>query len=151
MTTAPSSAISTVAMRSSANKFFDRHYTIAKNGNIIEDIPEYGLTNDTLINLQMNNAVRDGCSLQYRFDSSSTANTSQGLPLPILAGTTTGSETHSFSVPLLNSLVSVTSEIFINIGRTSKLQLVFQTTGVLPITIDNAGGTTLTGIQSNPS
>ena len=98
MTTAPSSPISTVALRSSANSFFYRHYTIAQNGKIIEDISEYGLTNEKMINLPKSNAVRDGCALQYGFDSSSTANTSQGLPLPMLAGTNTESETHSFSV-----------------------------------------------------
>ena len=125
MTTAPSSAITTVALRSSANSFFDRHYTIAQNGNIIEDIPEYGLTNDTMINLQMNNAARDGCALQYGFDPSNSSNTSQGLPIAILGATTTGSETHSFSVHLLNSVVGVTADKFFNIGRTRKLQLVF--------------------------
>ena len=118
MITAPSSAITTAALRSSANSLFDRHYTFVQNGNIIEDIPEYGLKNDTIINLQMNNAVRDGCALHYRFDPSSSANTSQGLPLAILGATTTGSETHSFSVPLLNSVVGVPADKFFNIGRT---------------------------------
>jgi hypothetical protein len=149
VTTAASTAITNVALRSHANSFFDRQYTIAQNGNIVEDLTEYGLLNDTLINLQMNNAVRDGCALQYGFDPSSSANTSQGLPLPVLAGTSTGSETHSFSVPLVNSLIGVTADKFFNIGRTSKLQVVFQTAGILPITIDNAGGTTLTGSGVN--
>jgi len=106
-------------------------------------LTEYGLLNDTLINLQMNNSVRDGCALQYGFDPSSSNNASQGLPFPLLQGTATGSETHSFSVPLVNSLIGVTSDKFFNVGRTSRLQVVFQTTGVLPITIDNAGGSTL--------
>ena len=144
LTTAPSSGISNAALRSHANSFFDRQYTLAQNGNIVEDLTEYGLINDTLINLQMNNSVRDGVALQYGFDPSATGNTSQGLPLPILAGTNTGSETHSFSVPLINSLIGVTSDKFFNIGRTSKMQVVFQTAGILPITLDNTGGTLLT-------
>ena len=64
----------------------------------------------------MNNSVRDGVALQYGFDPS-TANTSQGLSLPILQGTTTGNESHSFSVPLINSLIGITSDKFFNIGE----------------------------------
>ena len=74
MTTAPSSAIPAACLRSNANLFFDRHYTIAKNGNQIEDITEYGLVNDTLLNLQINNSVRDGLALQYSLDPSSSKN-----------------------------------------------------------------------------
>jgi len=149
VTTAPSTAITSAQLRSHANSWFDRQYTVAQNGNIVEDLTEYGLLNDTLINLQMNNSVRDGCALQYGFDPSSSGNTSQGLPLPLLQGTATGSESHSFSVPLVNSLIGVTADKFFNIGRTSKLQVVFQTTGILPITFDNAGGTTLTSTGCN--
>ena len=98
---------------------------------------EYGLLNDTLIQLQMNNSVRDGVALQYGFDPS-TNNVSQGLPISILQGTTTGNEVHSFSVPLINSLVGVTADKFFNIGRTSKLQVVLQTAGVLPFTFDGS-------------
>jgi hypothetical protein len=142
---AASTAIPNVYLRSNANSFFDRSYTIAQNGNIVEDITEYGLVNDTLINLQMNNSVRDGLAIQYGFDPSMN-NVSQGIQLPVLAGTTSSaSESHSFSVPLVNSIVGITADKFFNIGRTSKLQVVFQTTGILPITFDNAGGTTLTG------
>lgn len=144
ITQAPSTAIGNAQLRSNANSFFDRSYTTAQNGNIVEDITEYGLINDTLINLQMNNSVRDGVALQYGMDPG-TGNTSQGVFLAILTGTTnTVSETHSFSVPLVNSLIGITADKFFNIGRTSKLQVVFQTTGILPITLDNAGGTTLT-------
>lgn len=97
----------------------------------------------------MNNSCRDGTALQYGFDPSSTGNTSQGLPLPVLGGTTAGSESHSFSVPLINSLIGVTADKFFNIGRTSKLQVVFQTAGILPITFDNATGTLLSSTGAN--
>jgi len=137
LVTAPSASIPVCQLRSHANSFFDRQYTIGQNGNILEDLTEYGLLNDTLINLQMNNSVRDGCAIQYGFDAS-TNNVSQGIALPILQGTTTGYETHSFSVPLINSLVGVTADKFFNIGRTSKLQVVLQTAGILPFTFDNS-------------
>jgi hypothetical protein len=149
VTTAGSTALGAGAcLRSHANSFFDRQYTVSQNGAIVEDLTEYGLLNDTLINLQMSNSVRDGVALQYGFDPS-TANTSQGISLPVLAGAATGSETHSFSVPLVNSLIGVTADKFFNIGRTSKLQVVFQTAGILPITFDNSGGTLLTGTGVN--
>lgn len=144
LTTAPSTAIPNVQLRSNCNSFFDRHYTIGPNGLILEDVNEYSLVADTLINLQMSNSDRDGCGLMYGFDTT-TAIVSQGTEIAILKGTTTGSESRAFSVPLLNSLVGVTAEKFFNIGRCPKLQLCFQTTGVLPFTIDNNGGTALTG------
>ena len=58
----PDFAPPVVQLRSHANSFFDRQYTLAQNGNIVEDLTEYGLINNTLINLQMNNSVRDGCA-----------------------------------------------------------------------------------------
>ena len=116
LSTAPNASIPICQLRSHANAFFDRQYTVGQNGNILEDLTEYGLLNDTLINLQMNNSVRDGCAIQYGFDAS-TNNVSQGLPISILQGTNTGNEVHSFSVPLINSLVGVTADKFFNIGE----------------------------------
>ena len=95
----------------------------------------------------MNNSVRDGVALQYGSEPSTNI-VSQGMPFRVLTSTTTGREIHSYSVPLINSLVGVTSQKFFNIGRTSKLQLVFQTAGILPITLDNTGGTTLSTAAS---
>ena len=43
---------------------------------------------------------------------------------------------------MVNSLIGVTADKFFNIGRTSKLQVVFQTAGVLPITLDHSTATT---------
>ena len=39
---------------------------------------EYGLINDTLIQLQMNNAVRNGVAQQYGFDESNYTSSSGG-------------------------------------------------------------------------
>ena len=125
-------------LRSSANAFFDRSYTVAQNGNILEDITEYGLINDTLLNLQMNNSVRDGVALQYGF-LSATGIESQGHQFSQLStnAAANANESHAYSVPLLNSLFGCTADKFFNIGRTSKLQLVMQTAPILPITIIN--------------
>lgn len=143
LTNAPATAIPHACLRSNANSFFDRHYTVGPNGNILEDINEYGLVSDTLLNLQMSNSDRDGLALMYGFNSAD-AITSQGINFPLLKQfAAAGNECHSFSVPLLNSLIGVTADKFFNVGRCPKLQLCFQTTGVLPFTISNAGGTAL--------
>ena len=78
-------------LRSGAYAWFDRMYIVSQNGTIVEDITEFGLVNDTLVSLQMNNAVRHGTALQYGFDSSdSTKMGCQGHKIAILAsGNTT--------------------------------------------------------------
>lgn len=124
-------------LRSHANSFFDRMYITSQNGQIIEDIQEYGLINDTLIALQMNNSVRDGIATQYGFASASTVE-SQGHQIAIFnnrALVASDNETHSYSVPLLSGSIGVLADKFLNIGRTSKLQLVLQTSSILPLSI----------------
>lgn len=140
-----SSAVTTGCLRSHANSFFDRMYITSQNGQIIEDIGEYGLVNDTLVNLQMNNSVRDGIATQYGF-SSLNAIDSQGHNIGVFtanAGLITGqSESHAYAVPLLSGSIGVLADKFLNIGRTSKLQVVLQTTSVLPLTIVTGTATT---------
>ena len=127
-------------LRGCGTSWFDRMYITSQNGQIIEDIGEFGLMNDTLIALQMNNAVRHGVANQYGFDSTdSTKLGSQGHKIPILSSTnttpaTTQTETHSYSIPLLSGVVGVLADKFLNVGRTSKLQVVLQTSNVIPIT-----------------
>jgi len=128
-------------LRSHANSFFDRMYVTSQSGTILEDIQEYSVVNDTLIALQMNNSVRDGIATQYGF-SASTAIESQGHPIAIFAGralTTGDNETHSYSVPLVSSVIGVTNSRFLNIGRTSKLQCILQTSNILPLSILTGG------------
>jgi len=132
-------AVTTSAyLRSNANSFFDRMYITSQNGQILEDITEYGLVNDLLINFQMNHAVRTGTAMQYGFDDTNNT-TSQGHSIStytpntgMAAGDTA---TYSYSVPILSGLVGVLADKFLNIGRTSKLQLVLQTSSILPITL----------------
>ena len=138
ITTAITAGAPAAYLRSNANSWFDRSYTTAQNGNIVEDLNEYGLLNDTLLNLQMNNSARDGLALQYGF-SSGTAVESQGHAIGVLSATSAigSNETHSYSVPLINSVIGCTADKFFNIGRTSKLQVVMNTTSILPFTIIN--------------
>ena len=132
-------------LRGCAASWFDRMYITSQNGQIIEDIGEFGLMNDTLIALQMNNAVRHGVANQYGFDTSnptyegsqghkinilSAANSTGGATVPALAQT----ETHTYSIPLPSGVIGVLADKFLNLGRTSKLQLVLQTAPIMPIT-----------------
>jgi len=126
-------------LRGGAYSFFDRMYITSQNGQIIEDIGEWSLTYDTLCNLQMSNSVRDGTSSQFGFLSGA-GTESQGHNVPVLSSSNATpavgqTETHSYSIPLLSGVLGVTADKFLNIGRTSKLQVVLQTSNVLPITI----------------
>lgn len=127
-------------LRSGAHAWFDRMYITSQNGQIIEDIGEFGLVNDTLIALQMNNAVRHGVANQYGFDyTDSTVLGSQGHKLYNLSGAQTPAstnwETHSYSIPLTSAVVGVLADKFLNVGRTSKLQIVLQTAPIMPLSI----------------
>ena len=136
-------------LRSGAYSFFDRVYLTGQNGQIIEDIGEYGLVNDTLCALQMSNSVRDGIANQYGF-LSETGVSSQGHKINILSSgqqaTAGQSETHSYSIPLCSGVVGVLADKFLNIGRTSKLQVVLQTSSILPLTL-GTNAFTATGDQ----
>ena len=125
-------------LRSGAHSWFDRMYIVGQNGNIIEDITEFGLLQDTLIALQMSPSVRQGSATQYGFLQSNALG-NQGAQINILsaannATATTQTETMSFSIPLCSGIIGVLADKFLNVGRTAKMQLVLQTTSTIPIT-----------------
>lgn len=130
-------------LRSSAYSFFDRMYITSQNGQILEDIGEYGVVADTLINLQMSPALRQSLSPMMGFNS--TFDNNQGVSLGIFTSNTFvagQNESHSFSVPLISSLLGATANNMPNLGRTSKLQLVLQTASILPLTVLTGAVTT---------
>jgi len=125
----------TAYQRSGGYSWFDRMYITAQNGNIVEDVTEFGLVNDLMVATQLNPATRDSLAVQYGFLSDPAATLAQGHQWSTMAiGTaTTGTETISYSIPLMSSMVGVTADRFFNIGRTNKLQIAFQTASELPI------------------
>ena len=134
---AGSGAAMTGYQRSGGYSWIDRMYITAQNGNIVEDITEFGLVNDLMVATQLNTATRDTLATQYGF-LASTANESQGHQWQSLAiGTAANAngETYSYSMPLMSSLVGATADRFFNIGRTNKLQIAIQTCTELPISI----------------
>jgi ribosomal protein S13 len=97
-------------------------YITSQNGQILEDITEYGLINDLLINFQMNNSVRDGTAMQFGFEDG-TGNVSQGHAIASYA-TTLGSgvsSSYSYSVPILSGLIGALADKFLNIDITAFL------------------------------
>ena len=144
------STITSGFLRSGAYSFFDRMYVTGGNGQVLEDIGEYGLTYDLLTSLQLNPSVRDALALQYGFFSDVNNGGNQGhawASLNARAPATTDIETHSYSMPLLSALVGMGSDKFLNIGRLNKLQLALQTATELPITIATAGAMSAGTIQ----
>ena len=143
VTTGFTAAIGTSGfLRSGGYSWIDRIYITAQNGNIVEDITEYGLVNDLMVATQLNSATRDTLATQYGFLSDPAATVSQGHQWQSIATATAAAaagETYSYSMPLVSSLIGVNADRFFNIGRTNKLQLAIVTCSELPISIINTG------------
>jgi hypothetical protein len=110
-------------LRAGAHSWFDRMYITSQNGQIIEDITEFALVQDTLIALQMNQAVRNGSATQYGFQESASILGNQGHPIAMLSAANVATaineiETHSYSIPLCSGVLGVLADKFLNIGRT---------------------------------
>jgi len=135
--TVTAGSITSAFQRSGGYSWFDRMYVTAQNGNIVEDVTEFGLVNDLMVATQLNPATRDSLAVQYGFNSDAAALVAQGHQWATIVGgaTTAATETYSYSIPLASSLVGVTADRFFNIGRTNKLQIALQTTSELPISI----------------
>lgn len=135
---ATASSLTSGFQRSGGYSWFDRMYITAQNGNIVEDVTEFGLVNDLMVATQLNPATRDSLAVQYGFQSDATTNVAQGHQWSILTAAATllnSVESYSYSIPLSSSLIGVTADRFFNIGRTNKLQLALQTCTDLPISI----------------
>jgi hypothetical protein len=143
VTAGTSSVLTTGFQRSGGYSYFDRTYVTAQNGNIVEDINEFGLVNDLLTSLQLNPATRDSLALQYGFLTDAAALQSQGHAWAAMTTTMAAGqiESHSYSMPLISSLIGVTADKFLNIGRTSKLQFALQTATELPISLTTGTAT----------
>ena len=143
------SVITSMNLRGGAYSWFDSMSVLGPVGNTLEQIPEFGIVNDTIIAGQMNNSARDG-AVSYGF-LSGTAADSQGHAWKngtsfTLAGTT-DVESHSYSIPLASACVGVLSNNFLNVGRLGRLQVVLQTASQLPVSIICGSATTAGTIQ----
>lgn len=144
--TAGSAAQSTSSyQRGSGASWFDRMYITSSNGQILEDISEFGLLYDTLTKLMMNNSTMDAVGLAYGCESDD-LRINIGHKWNVLSRGATNlaageGETHSYEFPLISGVLGTHASRFLNIGRLSKLQLALTTTSVLPITITTSTST----------
>ena len=164
-TTAGTGSSTLGLLRGSAASYIDRMTLIGGDGSVLEDINEYGLTTDTILNLQQDTATRHGTALQYGFqtdmdnlnevniqeflgNSGHTWNTFVGI-----APNVNQSESHSYSFPLVSGIIGMTADKFINIGRVSRMQLQLTLSDIAPLTIYTdtvvASGSTYTLTLSN--
>jgi hypothetical protein len=138
-------------LRSGGYSFFDRMYITGGNGQVLEDVGEYGLVYDLLTSLQLNSATRDTLALQYGFASAAGSDLCQGHPWNCMPGSVltanTAVETHSYSFPLISALTGMGSDKFLNIGRLNKLQVALQTATELPISVNLAAACTAGSFQ----
>jgi hypothetical protein len=141
--TVPAAGALNVCLRSSANAFFDRAYVLGPNNNTVEDILEYGVVCDTLQAIQFDNSCRDGLSNMFGFynDANTPAtNFLQGTQISLLNTlanlVSPNQSSNSFTVPIVSSVIGVTNDSFVNIGRLNTLTYVLQTASVLPFAIN---------------
>lgn len=142
------SVVTSGVQRGGGYSWFDGMTILGPTGNVLEQINEWALVNDTLLALQMNNSARDG-AINYGFGSD-TGVGNVGHSWANLTSKTlvaTDSESHSYSIPLLSGVLGCTANNFLNIGRLGRLQVVMQTAFQLPISIITGTATTAGTIQ----
>jgi len=151
---ASAAIITSAQLRSHAMAFFDRMY-IQSNGVVLDDVTNYGVVCDMLVQNELNVAERDALAAMYGFQyeiaTGNALNCNQGHKIAgIDATTVTGAvdRYYSYSVPILNSLIGKGSDKFLNHGALSNLQLVLQTSAILPITFVTGNATTAAVFQA---
>lgn len=145
----PSAAIITAAnLRGNALSHFSRTYTQSQSGVILDDINSLDIIHDMLVQTEIDVSQRDVLSKMYGFQyESSTANAknaNQGHTITPLVATlgAASSNYYSYCMPLVNSLIGKGQSKMFQIGATNKLQVVLQTSSIIPVTITTGTATT---------
>ena len=137
--------ISRANIRSSAYSFFSQLKINSQSGGLLEHIPEYGLTCDTIMQGQMSQSDREGMHM-LGVRSNYAGMNNIGKEIHVLTngatanvGTTvlTANDTCSmnFTIPLVSGVLGVTADKFFPIGLTRKLLLTLTTDNILPVTL----------------
>lgn len=131
-------AVGTVAkLLSSAASFFDQ-LVLYSNNTPLEQVNQYGLLQNFLLQNTVNIAERyGGVSIAMGCDS----NSASGIELGIAAT----SYKYNFSIPLL-SMIGINSEKLFPVGMLNNLQLQMTTSTLLPCIFYNAGFTSAAAI-----
>jgi hypothetical protein len=146
----PSAAIVTSAqLRSHAMSHFARTYTQSQSGVILDDINSLDVVSDMVVQNEIDVGTRDCLSSMYGFQyEGATANqlyANQGHKIVGIDNTTLAAATskyYSYCVPFMNSLIGKGASKFFQIGATGKLQVVFQTNSIIPVTFVTSTATT---------
>lgn len=145
---ASSAVITNARLRSNAMAWFDRMFISSQSGAILEDINQYGLISDVVVNTEIDVAQRDVLSAAYGFAyegaTSNSQNANSGHPIGGFEATISAAVKvyYSYSVPIISALLGKGASKMFNIGATNKLQLTLQTASVLPLTIITGSATT---------
>jgi hypothetical protein len=145
----PSAAIiSNAQLRGGAHSHWDRCYIQSQNGVVLDDVNNFGLVQDMLTQLEIDVAQKDSLAAMYGFQfetQSSGLNVNQGHVLRNIDGATlaaASSNYYSYAIPLMSSLIGKGARKYFQIGATSKLQLVLQSSAIIPITFVTSTATT---------
>jgi hypothetical protein len=120
--------------------FFDRMFITSQSGAILEDINQYGLVNDVIVQTEIDVNQRDVLASAYGFAydvATASLNANNGHAIAGIDGQTLSAGVkvyYSYSVPILSSLLGKGASKMFNIGATNRLQLTLQTSSILPIT-----------------
>jgi hypothetical protein len=137
------------SLRGGAFSFWDGLQILSPQGSVIESISELGLVYNLLTQYTMSNSDRDGNALQMGFyqdgpaDGLVTNGLVRGQDLAFLGGTgadlgALNNITHSYSYPLMSSVIGTSASRFFPIGAVPKLQCIMTTTNTLPLTVVTA-------------
>lgn len=145
---ASAAQITSARLRSHAMAWFDRMFISSQSGAILEDINQYGLINDVIVQTEIDVAQRDvlagAFGFNYEISTANALNNNSGHVLGAIQGTLSAATKvyFSYSIPLVSSLLGKGASKFFNIGQTNRLQLTLQTASVLPITFVTGTATT---------
>ena len=129
------------SLRGGAFSFFDGLSILGPAGNVIEQVSELGLVTNLLTQYTQSNSDRDGNALQYGFYQNGGADgIVRGQDLAFLGTTAANLDalnniTHSYSYPLMSSVIGTSASKFFPIYAVPKLQCILTTTNTLPITV----------------
>lgn len=132
------------SLRGGAFSFFDGLTILGPAGNVIEQVSELGIITNLLTQYTMSNSDRDGNALQYGFYQNGGADgIVRGQDLAFLGGTAAdlaalNNITHSYSYPLMSSVIGTSASKFFPIYAVPKMQCILTTTNTLPLTVTTA-------------
>jgi hypothetical protein len=134
-------AVTNMQLRSHAGAYFNRSFTQA-GGVILEDIPNFDIINDFIVQQEFNVADRDAIAAAYGFDYESSGASSQNNAnghkvngIDATASITASTKYYSYTIPLLNSVIGKGASKFFNISKVNKMQVVLTTSPIAPLTV----------------